>query len=310
MLNSHKICDPLVSIIIPVYNRAQLLSRAIRSVLNQVFQNFEVIVVDDGSTDDIENVVKSFNDKRIRYIRHEERRGAPAARNTGIRLARGKYIAFQDSDDEWHPEKLEKQMRAFENAPPDLGVVYTSFWRVENGRKNYIPPSNFKQKEGYIHGILLETNFISTPTAIVKKECFEKAGMFDESLPRLQEWELWIRISKYYRFKHIDEPLVNAYLQPDSISRNMNAWIMARKLILEKHFEEISKKPALLGKHYYEIGTLLCLNGEIEEGKSYFIKAIRAYPFNMKLLFSTFFSFLGEKAYSKVAKIYLDIKTR
>jgi len=299
-----------VSIIIPVYNRAQLLSRSIRSVLNQTFQNFEVIVVDDGSTDDIESVVKSFNDKRIQYIRHEERRGAPAARNTGIRLARGRYIAFQDSDDEWRSEKLEKQMRAFENAPPDLGVVYTSFWRIENGRKNYIPPSNFKQKEGYIHEILLETNFIATPTAIVKKECFEKAGMFDESLPRLQEWELWIRISKYYRFKHIDEPLVNAYLQPDSISRNMNALIMARKLILEKHFEEISKKSALLGKHYYEIGALLCLNGEIEEGKSYFIKAIRTYPFNAKLLFSTLFSLLGKRAYNNVAKIYLKYQNK
>jgi glycosyltransferase involved in cell wall biosynthesis len=299
---------PYVSVIIPTYNRALLLGRAIQSILNQTYQNFEIIVVDDCSSDDTEKVINGFYDKRMRYIRHEERKGANAARNTGIKSATGRYIAFQDSDDEWLPEKLEKQVRAFKDGPSDLGVVYTSYWMLEDDRKTYCPPSYIKQKDGNIHDVLLETNFISTPTAVVKKECFEIAGMFDEGLPRLQEWELWIRISKHYCFKHIDEPLVKTYLQPDSISRNMNALIVAQKRVFEKYFEEISKKPELLGKHYFGIGTLLCLNGEIEEGRSYFFKAIKTYPFNMKLLFSTLFSLLGLSVYNIVATIYLRIK--
>jgi glycosyltransferase involved in cell wall biosynthesis len=253
--------------------------------------------------------VKSFPDERIRYIRHEKNKGAVVARNEGIKVARGEYIAFQDSDDEWLPKKLEKQMKAFEIGPPNLGVVYTSFWLIDQNRKTRCPPSFIKQTEGEIHGALLETNFINTPTAVVRKECFKKAGMF-ESLPCLQEWALWLRISKYYHFGHINEPLVNAYRQPDSISHNMNALIIARKYILDKYFDEISKKPKLLGKHYFEIGTLLCLNGDIEAGRDYFYKAMRTHPFNTKLLLSTLVSIFGLGAYNKVASVYLRAKAQ
>jgi glycosyltransferase involved in cell wall biosynthesis len=291
---------------LPTYNRAHLLRRAIQSILRQTYQNFELIVVDDYSSDNTEEVVKSFCDERIRYVWNEEHMGAPFSRNVGIKVARGEYIAFQDSDDIWLPKKLAKQMNVFKNSPRELGVVYTSFWSVGWGKKVYVPQSKYRRSEGDIHEILLEANFIGTPAAMVKKECFEKAGMFDETLPRLQEWDLWIRISRYYRFKHIDEPLVICYLQPDSISRNINAHIQAKKRILEKYFEEISKKPKILGKHYYEIGTLLCLNGNVQEGKSYFFKAVKTYPFNMKLLFSTALSLLGQEAYNKVATTYLN----
>ena len=298
-----------VSIIIPTYNRARLLGRAIQSILNQTYSNFELIVVDDYSKDNTEHIVKSFRDERIRYIRHEKNKGAVAARNTGIKAARGEYIAFQDSDDEWLPEKLGKQISAFNFGPPDLGVVYTSFWQIDRGRKTCIPSSNVKQTEGNIHDALLEGNFVNTPTAVVRKECFEKAGMF-ENLPRLQEWGLWLRISKHYCFKHINEPLVNAYRQPDSISRNMNAFIVARKYILDKYFDEISKKPKLLGKHYFEIGALLCLNGDIEAGRNYFYKATRTHPFNAKLLLSTLASIFGLKTYNKLAVMYLRAKAQ
>jgi glycosyltransferase involved in cell wall biosynthesis len=298
--------SPLVSVVLPTYNRAHLLRRAIQSILSQTYQNFEVIVVDDCSRDNTEEVVKRFCDERIRYVRNKERKGAPFSRNVGIKVARGEYVAFQDSDDEWLPKKLEKQVDVFKNSPKEVGAVYTSFWWIGEGRKVRVPQSNYRRSGEDIHGILLETNFITTSAAMVKKECFEKAGLFDETLPRLQDWDLWIRISIYYRFKHIDEPLVIRYLQPDSISRNIDAHIQAQKLILEKYFEEISKKPKILGKHYYEIGTLLCLNGNIQEGKSYFLKAVKTYPFNMKLLFSTALSLLGQEAYNKVATTYLN----
>ena len=165
---------PKVSVIIPTYNRAHLVGRAIRSVLNQTYQDFEIIVVDDGSTDNTEEVVKSFNDPRIRYIRHEENKGAAAARNTGIKAAKGKFIAFQDSDDEWLPKKLEKQMEAFDNASPKVGVVYTGFWSIEGNVKRYSLNKEIVHKEGDIHSQILQGNFIGTPAAVVKKACFKK----------------------------------------------------------------------------------------------------------------------------------------
>lgn len=297
-----------VSVIIPTYNKAHLLGRAVQSVLNQTYQDFEVIVVDDCSSDNTERVVIGFDDDRIRYIRHEENKGAAAARNTGIKAAEGEYIAFLDSDDEWLSEKLEKQVRAFADGSTDLGVVYTGVRFIAGNKIKYAPSSNIKKKEGYIHAVLLETNFIPLPAAIVKKECLEKVGMFDESLPRLQEWDLWIRISTHYHFKYISELLVNAYQQPDGISRDVNALIVASEYILQKYFKEISRNPKLLGQHYFGIGTILSIKGEIKRGRNYFFKAVKTYPFNAKLILSTLTSFLGLRAYSSACKIYSKLK--
>jgi len=296
--------NPTVSVIIPTYNRARLIKRAIQSVLNQTYQDFEIIVVDDGSTDNTEEVVKSFNDPRIRYIRHEKNKGTAAARNTGIKAARGKFIAFQDSDDEWLPEKLEKQMKVFENAPAKVGVVYTGFWRIENNKKIYIPFSWVKQKEGNVHKELLKGNFIGLPTVLIKKECFRKGGMFDEKLPRFQDWELVIRLSKYYNFKCIDEPLVISYYTSDSISANNEALIKALKLILSKHFDDFAEDKKLLSKCYFSIGHNLCLNNNFKEGRNYLIKAIKTFPFNIKYLLAIFLSFFGQGVYNKATEIY------
>lgn len=299
--------NPLVSVVLPTYNRARLLSRAVKSVLDQTYPNFELIVVDDCSTDDTEDVVKGFQDDRIRYIRHEKNQGAPIARNTGIKAAKGKYIAFQDSDDVWCSTKLEKQENAFNSAPTDLGVIYTSFWLIHNDKKTMVPSSHVKQTEGKIHNTLLAMNFVSMSSAIVKKECFEKVGMF-ENIPRFQDWELWLRISKYYSFKHLREPLVKVYRQSDSISRNADVLISARKYILSKYYNELSKNPKLLSKHYSDIGIFLCSKGDIKEGRKYFFKAVSVHPFNAKLLLWTIASIFGSTTYNKYSTFYNTLK--
>jgi len=301
---------PAVSIILPTYNRAHLVGKAIQSVLNQTYQDFELIVVDDGSVDNTVEVVKSFNDPRIRYLRHEKNKGGAAARNTGIKAARGRYIAFQDSDDEWLPEKLEKQIRAFETAPPEVGVVYTGFYRLQDGKKIYIPSSGVTQKEGDIFNSLIKGNFVTTQAVLVKKECFEKAGMFDEDVSRLQDWELFIRISKYYHFKCIDEPLVIAYHQPVSISTNRNALVEALRLILKKHFESLKKDRRILANYYLSVGDLLFSSGEFILGRNYLLKAVQTYPLNIKALGAVLVSLLGQNAYNRVATIYQRIKSR
>jgi glycosyltransferase involved in cell wall biosynthesis len=280
--------DPIVSVIIPTYNRAYLIERAIQSVLNQTYHNFEIIIVDDGSTDNTEEVIKKFlkYDKRINYIKYEKNKGGSAARNTGIKAARGEYIAFQDSDDEWFSEKLEKQMRVFENVSSEVGVVYTGFWRIEDKKKKYIPSDKISHKEGNIHNELLEGNFVGMPTVIIRKECFEKVGMFDENLPRLQDWELIIRLSKYYDFKCIDEPLLVSYYISDSISSNNEALHNAFEIILIKHFNFFIKNKKLLSKYYYNLGIDMFLkNDNFKKGKDCLIKSFKVYPYNIKHFF-------------------------
>lgn len=240
--------NSLIAVIIPTYNRAYVIKRALHSVLHQTYQNLEVIVVDDGSTDNTEEIVKSFADSRVRYIRHEVRRGAPAARNTGINATRADFIAFQDSDDEWLCDKLEKQMQVFSTAGSEVGVVYTGFLRLTNNTSTYYPPPERKNISGNILESLLHGNFIGMPTVLIKKECFAKAGVFDEKMPRLQDWELFIRIAKQYEFLLVNEPLLLAFYSNQSITTS-NKYDIALKLILDKHRDIFSKHMKILLAH-------------------------------------------------------------
>lgn len=297
-----------MSVIVPAYNRAKLIRRSIQSILNQGYRDFELIVVDDASTDGTEEIVKGFQDPRIRYIRHDKNRGASAARNTGVKAAKGGFIAFQDSDDEWFPEKLEKQMKAFEAASPDVGIVYTGFWRLEGNKKIYTPSPFLKHKEGAIHKDLLKGSFVSTQTIVVRKECFKKAGLFDETLPRLQDWELVLRLSKHYKFKHIDEALLNAYFTPYSISASNKSHIKAFESIITKHFEDFNKNKKILAKHYFSIGIFLCIDGEFKKGRNYFLKAIKLNPTNISYLTIAFLSLLSKNIFNAVISIYWKAK--
>jgi glycosyltransferase involved in cell wall biosynthesis len=289
---------PTVSIIVPTYNRGQLIARSVKSVLNQTYRDFELIIVDDASTDNTEEVVSSFNDKRIRYIRHEENRGEAAARNTGIKAARCNYIAYQDSDDEWFPEKLAKQMELLKDASPEVGVIYTGFWKTENHRKTYIPFSWVNQKNGDIHKELLKGNFIGSPVVLIKKDCFNRVGLFDERLCNLVDWEMWLRISKQYHFRCVDEPLVIAHYDSANVSDNPDSLIDALELVLEKNRDEFKEEKRLLARHWINIGNLLVAKGELKKGRRYIIDALRLYPFSMRLLSVAFLGFFG--LYDKV----------
>jgi len=296
---------PKVSVVIPTYNRAKLLKRAIRSVLNQTYQNFEIVVVNDGSTDNTEEVVKKFQkqDERIRYIWYKENKGEAAARNTGIKAARGKYIASQDNDDEWLPEKLKKQIKAFQNASPKVGVVYTGFWKLQGDKKIYIPSSAIAQKEGNIYNSLLKINFIGTPATLIRKECFERVGMFNERLRNFVDWEMWLRISKHYYFKYIKESLVNAYYGCGNVSYNNETAVAALEFIFKEHFEDIKKNRKLLIRYCSDIGHAYCLQGQTKQGRVYILQAIKAYPFSIKLLMMAFLSLFNTALYKTVVKM-------
>ncbi len=297
---------PKVSVIIPVYNRARLIGKAIQSVLNQSYREFEIVVINDGSIDATESVIKKYqkSDKRIHYICHEKNKGAAAARNTGVKNATGEYIAFQDSDDEWLPEKLEKQLAVFRNASPEVGIVYSDMWAVTEKGKKYFYSSRImsgnriKYREALGYGVMN----IGIGTALIRRECFDKVGMFDEKLPRFIDLEFFIRLSKYYYFCRIAEPLVK-YFDTDRqrISSSRAARAEARELILKKYFHDIKTDRKLLAKHYYGISIDLRSTGNFRKGRDYLVKTVKANPLNIKILFLLMLSFLGEDIYNRIS---------
>lgn len=226
-----------VSIIIPTYNRADVLITSIQSVLRQTYADFELLIVDDGSTDNTDVVVESIHDERIRYMKMPDNKGVAAARNEGIRHARHNYIAFQDSDDYWKPDKLEKQM-AFLLQKPEIGLLYCPYeCQKSSGAVILVPDHNIpsEEKQGDIYRYMLLRNTIGTPSVLVRRQCLEKSGLFCESLTCLEDWELFLRISRDHEIAFQDEPMVHVNLSTDGVSHNISGYYEARCYMLAIH---------------------------------------------------------------------------
>ena len=240
--------NPAVSVVLPTYNRAALLGRAIRSVLRQSYTNFELLVIDDGSTDETPNVVAGFRDPRIRYISLAHNTGAGAARNVGIRMARGKFLAFQDSDDEWLPSKLAKQMTAFERGSVNLGMVYSDMQRIlGDGTATYFAaPSVTSDRLINLAAWFYQVGNLGVQSSVIKREYLDAAGHFNEDLPAFEDLEMFIRLSRRCEFHLLREPLVR-YYDTDGISKDRYAGWLSRKLILKLYYKEIlTHSPAFL----------------------------------------------------------------
>jgi len=298
-----------VSVIIPTYNRAHLIERTIQGVLSQTYNEFELIIVDDCSIDNTEEVIKSISDKRLKYIRHEKNKGASAARNTGILAAKGKYIAFQDSDDEWLPEKLEKQVNALENAPPEVGGVYTGAWIVEGHNKTYSPLPWMKKQGDLYECMLKRQSFIYLQAVMLKRECINKAGMFDEDLAIVHDNELFFRISKYYHFNFINERLVIVHKTPGSLTTKLDTLVNDSNILLQK-YENIRTNGIFLAAHYRCIGHDLCACGWVKEGRTYLINAFKANPLNITPLLAAAVSLLGHNSYKRTYAVFLNIRRK
>lgn len=195
---------PFFSVIIPTYNRQHLCAIALKSVLDQSYEDFEVIVVDDGSTDQTGEVIMCSDDPRIKYL-HQGNHGVSNARNRGIETSRGKFIAFLDSDDRWFPQKLERA-KAWIDRYPDICIFHTDeIWykkgRLLNQKKKHKKPS------GYVYRNALPLCCIGISTAVVKRAVFEKIGLFDESLPACEDYDFWLRATQAFEVKLISESL-------------------------------------------------------------------------------------------------------
>jgi len=237
-----------ISVIIPTFDRARLLVRAIRSVLGQSRPVLEVIVVDDGSTDGTEAAVAALGEDRVRYVR-QERRGANAARNLGATLAGGDWLAFQDSDDYWAPDKIERQAEALDGAeaPCDAGFCGVLEFSGENAGyfpKGLPPDPTIFAGERHIVDLVLRRNLISTQTLLIRKGTFAALGGFDARLPRFQDWDLAVKLLSSARVLYLPEPLVIAGKGADSITRNYRAGLIARRQIWQNHRQLFRRHPA------------------------------------------------------------------
>ena len=295
--------NPTVSVIIPTYNRAHLIDKAINSVLSQTYQDYEIIIVDDASTDNTKEVVKDFTDSRISYIFHINNLDISAARNSGIKASQGKYIALLDSDDEWLPEKLDKQINKFEKESLKIGVIYTgSYYIDEKGsqiRKVHVPI-----KEGYIYEDLLRAGgYLCLSSTLIKRECFKKVGLFDENLPPCEDLDMWIRIAKYYKFSYIKDLLVASRIHNNQITNDSEALIKGIKKIQVKYNKELRKRPYSNSIRYFHLGNKLCHLRKRKEGQKYFIKAISIYPFCIKYYVYLLCSIFGTRVYMYISHI-------
>ncbi len=204
---------PSVSVVIPTYNRETTLKRAVGSVLAQTFPDLELLVIDDGSTDDTASLMRKIADPRVRYMPQDVNRGVAAARNVGLREVRGDFIAFLDSDDEWMPEKLERQLDLFERLPEKVGLVYAGVEAVtENGNRTRQMPSD----RGDVYRKLLLRNIITGggSTAVIRRNVVATVGFFDESLPAIEDYEYWLRLSRFFKVDFVPEVLMCYHTPP------------------------------------------------------------------------------------------------
>lgn len=287
-----------ISVVIPTYNRAELLYNSINSVLSQTFSDFELIVVDDCSPDNTSAVLGSFSDKRLRVLRNSSNKGIAAVRNIGVTNSNGQYIAFLDDDDEWLPDKLEKQMKVLKSGPGSLVCVYSGSLIIGPGGD--VVRTSVPIYRNKVLNELLLGNFITTSTVFLKKSCFEKTGLFDEDIPFGEDYDMWIRIAEHFEYDFVPEPLTRYRVHPGSLTRNYAKVISGLVKILSKHERLFARHKRAYSNHMLILGVIYCYSGRTREGIKTFMKAIRAYPFDARLYYNLMLATLGTDTFVKL----------
>ena len=294
---------PKVSVIIPTHNRSELLRVAIQSVLNQTFEDFEIVVVDDASNDDTEDVVKGIGDNRIEYIRHETNRGEGGTRNTGVKNSKGEYIAFLDDDDEWLADKLQRQVAILDHSPKEVGGVYTGWVNID-GTTGRILRRRLSSKRGNIFPELLYGLNLCVSSLMFRKSCFEKVGWFDESIPFGLDGDMWLRIAKEFQFECIEEVLAKYRIHAKRLTMNFDLNIAGHEKFFEKYKQWLELNPKNYGKRYLNLGIVNCLNGNLKKGKAAFRRSIAIFPYRIKPYLIFVLSCLGTNIFRKVHKMW------
>jgi len=289
---------PEVSVIIPTYNRANLLSDAINSILVQTYQNLEIIIVDDGSTDNTKDLVSEFiqkSGKKIRYI-HQDNAGPAAACNNGIRNSKGRLISFLDSDDLWLPIFLETMVSELKKS--QAGMAYCGMFNYDGDIKELSFRGNFQSlAEGNLYKkFVFRRGHIYRGSTITKKECFKKVGLFDENLRRNEDREFIYRFSKFYDFKAVRQPLVIIRLHGKTNPKDFHDHISYHEQIMkydtylvekilndkENHVKFFMFEKRIKSRFFYVWGKSFYGKGKLKDAKEYLWESIKIFPFNWR----------------------------
>jgi glycosyltransferase involved in cell wall biosynthesis len=247
-----ELARPKVTVVMPTYNRAHLLPRSIGSLLAQTFGDFELLVIDDGSTDDTADVLRSFGDDRIRHLRQPQNAGVAEARNRGLAEARGRFIAFLDSDDAWRPRKLALQVEQFNAKPAEVGIMQCGFvtHQPDGTVDTWLP-----RRRGDIRGDLLVSTQLhgSCVTLMLRRSVIAAAGIFDPTLPASEDWEYWIRASRASQVDYVAEVLADYYNDDTEERRSLGLAKnqRARAMIFARHRPALRRR-GLAGRFWLE----------------------------------------------------------
>jgi len=271
---------PLVSVIIPTYNRARYVCEAVESALKQTYPHLEIFVIDDGSTAETQEALRQFGEK-IKFIK-QERRGTCAARNNAIRKAKGKYIAFLDDDDIWLEKKIERDINYLE-VHPDYGFVFSGFIYFSDKEKD-MGERTKTEEEKTTYEFLYDQNIIhSTSLVTMRKDCLEKVGLFDESLKQSGDYDMWLRAAKGYKFGYINECLSKYRMHDTNVSKNLKRRIKVNKQIFNKPQMREGKswlqRRIRIARLYYYVATFFRKYHRYLEAFKYYIMAVLYCPF-------------------------------
>lgn len=303
---------PKVSVNIPCFNGERYIRQTIESVLSQTFSDFELVIVDDGSTDDTSKIINSFSDVRVRYF-YKRNEGLASTRNFAFRESKSEFIALLDQDDIWLKDKLEKQLELFKR-DKNVGIVFSDAYILDNEKireKTYL--ERCKPSRGFIfENLLLDgSNFIPLPTVILHRKVFEQVGIFNTRYRLAEEWELFLRVAQEFSFDYINEPLACYRLHEANFSRNkdiyvnetleiLNNWKNAKGDLFKQNSERFSKKQAGI---YLESAVFYALNGKKSEALTNLNFALNKHRCTKTLLKKMILLVLGCRAYGIVRRL-------
>ena len=276
---------PKVTVIMPTYNGASTIARAIDSALGQSYDNIEIVVIDDGSTDDTRSILQSYIDGgQIIYLTQDQS-GTPAARNRGIDATDGPYIALLDSDDEWLPDKIEKQIGIMLQDPEGPGVVYSDMVRVtKNGVERPFPSPEVTPNVLFVPDrIDYQAVHIGSSSIMFRRGDLVRAGAFDEGIAALCDVDLLLRLIMIVPFRRIGEPLVKYYAS-SGLSVNFKAQVQARERLIQKYQTALSAEPRRLSHQYWKVSINCFLAGQHRKARDYAIRSVKLDPLNPVLL--------------------------
>jgi glycosyltransferase involved in cell wall biosynthesis len=241
--------EPVVSVVTPAYNALQFLPDTIRSVVNQTFPDFEFIIVDDGSSDGTGEYISNYSDRRIVALIRENR-GPSAARNAGITVSRGKYIAFLDADDLWLPQKLDRQVQQME-ADSEIGLTHTGISYIDEHSREIQPPLGVSGQGMIRKAMLINPSVRCASTPLIRRSCFAQVGMFSEDLRQHADWDMWLRISEKFKIAIIDEPLTQYRQHSANMTKAVEHMMTEMQTVIERAFERVPESGATLKHRAY-----------------------------------------------------------